>query len=98
MILARVSHAYSGAGEVCAPFPAAQTTFLFGKPSSKWLWLQCMEKAASQLTVPCHGPQAQRSAPKAKGVSRLEMQAAYEDRQEELEQTALPEARRVGAQ
>lgn len=31
-----------------------------------------------------------------KGVSRLETQAAYEERQEEPEQIAPPEARRVG--
>lgn len=97
-ILARASHGHSGAGKVCAPFPAAQTACLFGRLSSNWLWLQCMGKAASRPTVVCHGLWAQRSAPKAKGVSWLETQAAYEERQEESEQTALPEAQRVGTQ
>lgn len=43
------------------------------------------------LTGPCHSPQAQRSAPEAKGVSQVKVQAACRDRKEELEKTALPE-------
>lgn len=67
-LLARASHGYLGAGKVCDLFPAAHTTFFFGKLSSKWLCLQCMGKAASWPAGPCHGPQEQRSAPEAKGV------------------------------
>lgn len=97
--LARASQGYLGAGKVCDLFPAAKTTFLFGKPSSKCLCLQCTGKAASWPTVPCHSPQAQRLAPEAKGVSWLEVhKAVYEGRQEELEKTVLPEAQRVGVQ
>lgn len=91
-MLARASHGYLGAGKVCDLFPVAHTTFLSGKPSSKWLCLQCMGRAASRPTRPCHSSQAQKSAPEAKGVSQLKVQAAYKDRQEELETTALPEA------
>lgn len=40
--------------------------------------------------------EAQQQVAVAKRVSRLETQAAYEERQEESEQIALPEARRVG--
>lgn len=97
-MLTRASHGYLGAGKVYDLLPVAHTTFLFGKPSSKWLCLQHTGKAASWPTGPCHSPQAQRSAPEAKGVSQLKVQAAYKDRQEELGKTALPEAQRVGMQ
>lgn len=73
-MLARASHGYLGAGKACDLFPAAHTTFLFGKPAASGCVCNARGKGSFM---------ASRTMPQStgtKGVPQVEVQAAGQAR------------------